>query len=147
MAGSDSVRQRYPAGIEGVAIGTLEREVPSGEAPALATNAQLTVVGKPVRRADAIAKLTGAARFTVDVKLPGMLHARLLRSPHPHARIAAIDAAGAERHPDVRAVHLITAVVGRAVESAPEAAGTNRRALYVGDPIAAVAATTPQARG
>jgi xanthine dehydrogenase YagR molybdenum-binding subunit len=148
MTSIDTRQQTYPIGIEGVAIGVIERQVPLGEAPALAPNAQLAVIGKPAPRADGRAKVTGAARFTVDVKLPGMLHARLLRSPHPHARVVAIDTSAAERHPNVRAVHLITAVVGRAVESAPEddaaADSRQRRVLYVGDPIAAIAATTPQ---
>ena len=95
-------------------------------------------------RADGRAKVTGAARFTVDVTLPGMLHARLLRSPHPHAEVSAVDTSAAERQPDVRAVHLITSVVGRAIESAPGTVRAQRRVLYVGDPIAAVAATHPR---
>jgi len=45
--------------------------------------------------------VTGAARFTVDVKLPGMLFGRILRSPHPHARILSMDTSAAERHPGV----------------------------------------------
>ena len=93
-------------------------------------------------------RVTGAARFTVDVKLPGMLHARLLRSPHPHARIAAIDIGAAARHPDVRAVELITRPVGRAMEASDEemqAGAAGRHVLYVGDAIAAVAAATPDA--
>jgi len=144
----DTRRQTYPVGIESVAIGAIEREVPVGEAPALAPNQLLAVIGKPVLRADGRSKVTGAARFTVDVTLPGMLHARLLRSPHPHAQVLAIDVSAAERHPDVRAAHLITTVVGRAVESAPKGSASGavpqRRVLYVGDPVAAIAATTPQ---
>ena len=148
MTSVDTRRQPYPVGIEDVAIEAIERQVPNGEAPALAPNQYLAVIGKPVPRADGRAKVTSAARFTVDVQLPGMVHARLLRSPHPHARVVAIDVSAAERHPDVHAVHLITVLVGRAVESAPKvaAAGSReRRVLYVGDPIAAVAATTSDA--
>lgn len=144
----DTRSNTYPVGIEGVAMGSVAREVPAGEAPPLAPNRELSVIGKSVRRADGRSKVTGAARFTVDITLPGMLHARLLRSPHPHAQILAIDASAAELHPDVRAVHLITTIVGRAVESAsdgdPPGAVSRRRVLYVGDPVAAVAATTPQ---
>jgi xanthine dehydrogenase YagR molybdenum-binding subunit len=143
----DIRRQTYPVGIEGVSIGSIERQVPTGEAPALAPNRQLSVIGKPIPRVDGRAKVTGAARFTVDVKLAGMLHARFLRSPHPHARVVAVDVSAAERHPNVRAVHLITATVGRAVESAPKdgtADSRQRRVLYVGDPVLAVAATTPR---
>jgi xanthine dehydrogenase YagR molybdenum-binding subunit len=147
MTDVDTRRQTYPVGIEGVSIASIERQVPIGEAPVLAPNSELAVIGKSVPRADGRAKVTGTARFTVDVKLPGMLHARLLRSPHPHAEVLAIDTSAAERNPSVRAVHLITAVVGRAIESVPGghgAAGSRHRVLYVGDPIAAVAATTPQ---
>src|ERR1700740_624916 len=45
---------------------------------------------------DGLEKVTGAARFTFDVTFPGILHAKVLRSPHPHARIVAIDTSRAE---------------------------------------------------
>jgi xanthine dehydrogenase YagR molybdenum-binding subunit len=136
--------ERYPFGIAGVSIGEAERRVPADEPPAWPVNAQLSVIGKPVPRLNGREKVTGAARFTVDVKLPGMLHARLLRSPHPHARIISVDTRGAERAAGVRAVHVITETVGGAVE-ANVAPGSSLRALYVGAPIAAVAAATPEA--
>jgi len=145
MASTDQMRRdRFPSGIVGVSIGEIEQQVPAGEAPPLPLNAQLNVIGKSVPRINGRAKVTGAARFTVDIKLAGMLHGRLLRSPHPHARIVSIDTKAAERHPDVRAVHVITDIVGRAMESEP-AAVPLPPALYVGAPIAAVAATTPEA--
>lgn len=136
-------REKFPFGIAGVSVGEIERTVGTGEAPPLPPNANLRVIGKPVPRINGRAKVTGAARFTVDVKLPGMLHARLLRSPHAHARIRSVDTRAAERHPDVRAVHVIRDVVGRAVERDAEAA--MRPVLYVGEPVAAVAAATPEA--
>jgi CO/xanthine dehydrogenase Mo-binding subunit len=46
-------------------------------------------------------RVTGAARYTFDVSLPGMLHAKVLRSPHPHARIRSIETGRAEALPDV----------------------------------------------
>ncbi|MBI2876443.1 MAG: hypothetical protein HYY20_06140, partial [Candidatus Tectomicrobia bacterium] len=49
------------------------------------------VVGKSVPRVDGVAKVTGAAQFCIDLVLPRMLHAKLKRSPHPHARIVRID--------------------------------------------------------
>ena len=140
-----SRREKFPSGIAGVAIGETEREIPAGEAPPLPPNDQLAFIGKRVPRINGRAKVTGAARFTVDVKLAGMLHARLLRSPYPHARIVSIDTQAAKRHPDVRAVHVITDLVGSAVERAPRDTGAAPPALYVGAPIAAVAATTPEA--
>jgi xanthine dehydrogenase YagR molybdenum-binding subunit len=144
MTDADTHPQAYPEGIRGVAIATVERQVPAGEAPPLAPNEQLAVIGRSVPRADGRAKVTGAARFTVDVELPGMLHARLLRSPHPHAEVLAVDTSAAARQPGVRAVHLVTSVVGRAVLSAPADRSAPRRVRYVGDPVAAVAAATPR---
>ena len=137
--------EKFPFGIAGVSVGEIERQVPIDEAPPLPTNDRLLVIGKSVPRINGRAKVTGAARFTVDIKLPGMLHARLLRSPHPHANVVSIDTKTAERHPDVRAVHVITDVVGRAIERDPGAGGRLPPALYIGSPIAAVAATTPEA--
>ena len=145
MAPNEQMRRdKFPSGIAGVSVGEVERQVPVGEAPPLPTNDRLAVIGKSVPRIDGRAKVTGAARFTVDVKLAGMLHGRLLRSPYPHARIVSIDTKAAERHPDVRAVHVITDIVGRAIESG-QVPGALPRALYAGAPIAAIAATTPEA--
>ncbi|CAM5673468.1 Xanthine dehydrogenase subunit D OS=Streptomyces alboniger OX=132473 GN=pucD PE=4 SV=1 [Streptomyces alboniger] len=48
--------------------------------------------------------VTGAARYTFDVEIPGLLHMKLLRSPHPHARVTAVDTSAALRVPGVRAV-------------------------------------------
>ena len=133
--------RKFPAGIAGVSLGEVERRLSADEAPPLPPNDQLQFIGKPVPRINGRAKVTGRATYTVDVKLPGMLHARLLRSPHPHARILSVDFKAAERLPGVRAVHVLEEVIGRAVETS---GGQGRRALYVGDPVAAVAAVTPQ---
>src|SRR5665647_3843678 len=132
MASNEQMRRdRFSSGIAGVSVGEVERDVPAGEAPPLPTNDRLAVIGKSVPRINGREKVTGAARFTVDLKLAGMLHGRLLRSPHPHARIVSIDTKAAERHPEVRAVHVITDVVGRAHEQNPEStAGTVPNALY-----------------
>ena len=63
-----------------------------------------TYIGAPVRRAEDIRFLTGRATFIDDVKLPGMLHAAVLRSPHAHARILDVDAADALKAPGVACV-------------------------------------------
>ena len=63
-----------------------------------------TVVGKNIRKLDAIEKAMGAATFTTDIKLPGMLYGKVLRSPYPHARIVKIDTSKAEALPGVKAV-------------------------------------------
>ena len=68
------------------------------------THAAPDGIGKPVRRKEDPRLLTGAGRFGDDVNLPGQAHAAFVRSPHPHARIGAIDATAALGVPDVLAV-------------------------------------------
>ena len=65
---------------------------------------QYNVVGSSVPRMDAPMKVTGQARYAADLKLPNMLHGRLLRSPVPHARILNIDVSRAKALPGVKAV-------------------------------------------
>src|SRR5918995_1805926 len=67
-------------------------------------NAELLIVGQPHPRLEARLKVTGSARYASDVRLPGQLYARVLRSPHPHARIRRIDTSRAEGAPGVHAV-------------------------------------------
>ena len=57
----------------------------------------LNTIGRPMRKVDGLAKATGRARYTDDIRLPGMLHGKILRSPHPHARIVSIDTLPAPR--------------------------------------------------
>ena len=61
-------------------------------------------IGESVPRRDGVAKVTGAGHYTVDLGIPGLAHAKVLRSPYPHARIRAIDTAAALAHPGVIAV-------------------------------------------
>jgi 4-hydroxybenzoyl-CoA reductase alpha subunit len=63
-----------------------------------------SIVGKNIPRNDGRAKATGAAIYTDDIKLPGMLHGRILRSPIPHARIAHIDTSRAASIPGVKCI-------------------------------------------
>jgi xanthine dehydrogenase molybdenum-binding subunit len=65
---------------------------------------QYKVVGTRPIRHDALDKVTGAARYGADIHLPGMLHGKILRSPHTHARIRSIDTSKAEALPGVMAV-------------------------------------------
>lgn len=106
----------------------------------------LLVVGKDVPRTDAIPKVTGAAQYVADIHMPGMLHAAVLRSPHPHARILSIDTSAARNMPGVKAV-----VTGE--DTAKCKWGAFRPDLYplainkvryVGDEVAAVAAIDPE---
>ncbi len=66
--------------------------------------AEYQVLGKSVPRLDALEKVTGRAKFCGDVSLSGMLYAKVLRSPHAHARIASVDTSRAEKLPGVRVV-------------------------------------------
>ncbi|MEA2086120.1 MAG: molybdopterin cofactor-binding domain-containing protein, partial [Chloroflexota bacterium] len=66
--------------------------------------AEYRVVGKGIPRKDGIEKVTGEAKYTFDVTLPGMLYAKILRSVQAHARIINIDTSEAEKLPGVRAV-------------------------------------------
>lgn len=101
-------------------------------------------VGKSVSRVDAISKVTGAARFTGDLRLDDMAHGKVLRSLYPHARILGINAAAAEALPGVLAVLTgadltdIDPVYGHIVKDRPVVALDHVR--FVGEPIAAVAA-------
>jgi CO/xanthine dehydrogenase Mo-binding subunit len=61
-------------------------------------------VGTRPVRPDGVDKVTGRAKFGADLAMQGQLVGRVLRSPHPHARIRGIDASAAEAHPGVKAV-------------------------------------------
>lgn len=65
---------------------------------------RLAVIGKSIPRVDGREKVTGAARYVADVRLPGMVYGRLVLSPHPHARVRRIRTEAAERLPGVLAV-------------------------------------------
>lgn len=133
-------------GIVGDATERVPRHVPLDEPPPLAENRTLQSIGKSIPRVDAVQKVTGRARYTFDVKLPGMLHAELAVSAVPHARIKSINTLFAERFPGVRAVHVLERVLG--VATLREAKGEAERyptVRYAGQPLAAVAAETPRA--
>jgi CO/xanthine dehydrogenase Mo-binding subunit len=102
---------------------------------------QLKYVGRSVPRVDGIEKVTGKAKFLGDLAIPGMLHGKILRSTYPHARILAIDTSRAESLPGVAAV-FTAADLGDSVplyNGRPVIAAN--RVRYVGEPVAAVAAT------
>jgi xanthine dehydrogenase YagR molybdenum-binding subunit len=141
---ADSKKVVLTSGLSTGTLGTTEREVPAGEAPPLAPNRDLSVVGKPVRRLDGALKVTGQARYTADVRLPGMLYARMVTAPHPHARIRSVDASAAEAHPGVRAVHVIEKILGNAELRDPSQELPSRWPVvrYAGQPVAAIAAVT-----
>lgn len=91
---------------------------------------KFTILGTRVPRLDGRAKATGEARYSMDVRLPGMLHGRILRCPHAAATVQSIDLSGAAKLPGVRAT-LALAEAGEKVR-------------FAGQEIAAVAAETPE---
>src|SRR4051812_19442443 len=66
-------------------------------------DADLSLVGKPAPRLDGAARAAGRVRYTVDVRLAGMLHAAVLRSPVAHGRVRSLDLEAARATPGVRA--------------------------------------------
>ncbi len=109
-------------------------------------SASVRAVGAALPRVDADPKVTGAARYTVDVALPRMLHAKVLRSPHAHARVAHIDARTAAVMPGVAAAITrddfmdLNPTYGYFIKDQPLLAIDKVR--YIGDMVAAVAAET-----
>src|SRR5438105_13833260 len=109
--------------------------------------AALRVVGKAIRKVDATAKVTGVTRFADDLFLPRMLYARLLRSPHPHARITGIDTSKAQALPGVKAVLTgrdLPIAFGILPVSQDEHALAIDKVRFVGDPVAGVAAASEE---
>jgi len=105
------------------------------------------VVGKPLPRVDAREKVTGAALYTADVRLPGMLRGKILRSPLPHAWILHVDTSRAERLKGVHAVVTGRDTAGLRVSfvdtpryPADQPPFALDRVRYIGEEIAAVAA-------
>ena len=120
------------------------------------SNQEFDVVGTRPIRPDGLDKVTGRARYSADIHLPGMLHGKLLRSPHAHARIRSIDCTRALELPGVKAVVTAADMPDVSAEFTDQAEGAmvnygfygrniiaREKALYKGHVIAAVAATDP----
>ena len=86
------------------------------------------LIGKRVTRLSGVEKATGRAKYTFDIKRPGMLYGRILRSPVAHATITSIDLSAAEALPGVKAAILLI--------------DPGKRVRFEGQEIAAIAATT-----
>ena len=114
------------------------------------SNTDYKVVGTRPIRHDGTDKVTGRAKYGGDFSEAGMLHGKVLRSPHAHARIKSIDASKALEYPGVRGV-----ITGQdmAVTQKHDASQSQRfesdnviaqeKVLYKGHPVAAVAAINP----
>ncbi len=113
-------------------------DVPDIETPVWPDNAKLDYVGHAIPRVDGDQLVTGAAKYASDIFLSNMLYARILRSPHPHARIRAIDASRAEKLPGVKAV--ISAFNTDPIRWHRTSFLFDQTVRLVGDEVAAVAA-------
>src|SRR3954468_14589273 len=130
------------AGAPGAEVRQEERLIGADEPPPLPPNSELKSVGKPTPRLDGRLKVTGAAKYTADIKLPGMLYGVMITSPFPHARIKSIDTSAAEKYPGVRAVHVLDKLVGVA-QMKGEAEQTKSPLVgFAAQPIAGLAAAT-----
>jgi xanthine dehydrogenase YagR molybdenum-binding subunit len=107
----------------------VEIEVPDVQAT-WGTAADRRAVGSRMTRVDGWDKVSGRARYTHDINLPGMLTGRIVRSPHALARITRIDLSAAQAEPGVKAAILIKK--------------DGQMVRYAGDEVAAIAATTPE---
>jgi putative selenate reductase molybdopterin-binding subunit len=114
---------------------------------------ELSIVGHRARKVDAVKLVTGRPVYADDVEFRGLLHVKLVQSPHAHARVVSIDTSRAEALPGVHAVITHRDVpripYTSAGQSWPEPSPYDMFVLdskvrYVGDPVAAVAAETPQ---
>ena len=104
MAKKTRVRFGFPGHFKEVEV-----SLPPGEPAPWSFEADLKVVGKRLPRVDGPDKVSGRARYTFDLQVPGMLHGTILRCPLPHARLKRIDTRRAEAHPGVRAVLVLEA--------------------------------------
>jgi putative selenate reductase molybdopterin-binding subunit len=116
-------------------------------------NSELKTIGKPERRVDSVKLATGRGTFVDDIAMPDMLHAKILHSPHAHARIVSIDAQAARSmpgvvcvltHENVPRIPYTTAGQGWPEPSPYDAVMLDRKVRFVGDRVAVVAALDPE---
>jgi 4-hydroxybenzoyl-CoA reductase alpha subunit len=110
-------------------------------------SSKYSVIGTRVHRVDGPEKVTGSAKYTFDITLPNMLYGKILRSPHPHARILNIDTSQAEKLIGVKAIVTGKDTLGRKQgiwrrfpELCDEEIICRSKVRYIGDPVAAIAA-------
>lgn len=121
-----------------VAVNVVEHE----QVQPWTADSTFSVVGKPVARLEGVEKVSGRAQYSSDVRLPGQLYARVLRSPHPHARIVSIDMHRAEELPGVYAV--LSSANAPAITWYEKSLLFDRTVRFAGDEVAAVAAESEE---
>jgi len=106
------------------------------------------IIGKRLPLKDAPEKVTGRALFTGDMKLPGMLYARILRSPYPHARVLKVDTSRAEKLPGVKVVlsknNASRTKVPISLNLPSDKIAFDEKVHFGGDEVAAVAAASEE---
>ena len=107
------------------------------------------VVGKKVERVDGLERLIGEAKYASDIYLPGMLYAKFLRSPHPHAKVVKIDASRAQALAGVKLILTPADIPSARIHGRPTAPTVpmpvlSATARYAGDEILAVVAEDEQ---
>jgi xanthine dehydrogenase YagR molybdenum-binding subunit len=107
---------------------------------------QRRLIGTKVPRLDGPEKSTGKARYTFDINRPGMLHARILRCPHAHARVRSIDTSAVHKMPGFRAIYIIARPDTRGFAPAAGNAITNPASelFYAGADVLAIACDTEE---
>jgi xanthine dehydrogenase molybdenum-binding subunit len=138
----------YPAIIR--AIQASAQSIHSGEPasnPGLSVSDEFIVVGRMAYRPDAVAKVTGSAKFSDDYAFPEMLHGRVLRAGIPHATLIHLDIKNALEYPGVHAVLTAEDIPGERkhgiiITDWPVLVEVGERVRYVGDAVALVAAET-----
>ena len=124
----------------------MARDIPNS--PDMLPTTSTRYVGKEVKRIEDPGLVAGTVEFIDNYSVPGMAHCAIMRSPHPHARVMSVDTSAAEKMPGVFAV-----LTGDDVEkwcnpmaTSPEGWGAYCMAVdkvrFVGEPVAAVAATS-----
>ena len=148
---------KVPRVINGIET-MVEIEVDDTGGPGWGPNDKHTLLNHHLRRVDGPIKVSGVAEYTFDKRAPGMLYARVLRSPHAHARVLKIDSSAARRIPGVRAIVSVTdqqvvkganKAITEADKKNPTDIGTAKAAPapvvnFAGEPVAAVAADTAE---
>jgi xanthine dehydrogenase YagR molybdenum-binding subunit len=103
-----------PIGIPGYTLREEARQVPLSEPPVLPINDKLAYIGKPTERWDGQFKVSGQAKYTADIQLPGMLYGVFINANVPHARVVSVDTSAADKYPGVKSVQVIEHVQGNA---------------------------------
>lgn len=108
----------------------VEIEVDDVAVPTWGPKSEHTLINHSIQRIDGPVKVSGRALYTHDIRVPRLLHGRILHSPHPRAHVVSIDTSRAEKMRGVKAVVTL--------------AESGKSLRYEGDPVAAVAAETPE---